>query len=92
MDDPLLVRRFERLRDLPRDRQGLVERDRAARNALREIVALDELHHEGVHARRFLEAVDRGDVRMIQRREGLRLALKPRETIGVLRRTRPAGS
>ena len=35
MDDPLLVRRFERLGDLLRDRQRLVERDRAARDPLR---------------------------------------------------------
>ena len=46
MDDPLLVRRFERLGDLPRDRQRLVDRDRAARDPLREILALDEFHHE----------------------------------------------
>ena len=35
MDDALLVRRFERLRDLLRDRQRLVERNRAPRDALR---------------------------------------------------------
>ena len=29
MDDALLVRRFERLRDLLRDRQGLIERESA---------------------------------------------------------------
>ena len=63
---PLLVRGFERVRDLLRDRQRFVERNRAARDPLRQIVALDEFHHEGVHARRLLEAVDRGDVRMIQ--------------------------
>ena len=46
MDDPLLVRGFERLGDLLRDRQRLVERDRAARDPLRQILALDEFHHE----------------------------------------------
>ena len=46
MDDALLVRGFERLRNLLRDRQRLVDRDRAARNALGQIVALDEFHHE----------------------------------------------
>ena len=35
MDDALLVRGFERVGDLPRDRQRLVDRDRAARDALR---------------------------------------------------------
>ena len=46
VDDALLVRRFERLGDLLRDRQRLVERNRATRDALRQIVALDEFHHE----------------------------------------------
>ena len=36
MDDALLVRRFERVGDLPRDGQRLVERDRPARDALGE--------------------------------------------------------
>ena len=83
MDDALLLRRFERLGNLFRDGQRLVERDRTTRNALREILALDEFHHQGVRAQRLLEAVDRGDVGMIQRRERLRLAFEPRETIGV---------
>ena len=51
MDDPLLVRRFERLGDLLRDRQRLVERDRAARDALRQVVALDQFHHERADVR-----------------------------------------
>ena len=34
MDDALLVRRVERLGNLLRDRQGLVDRDRAARDPL----------------------------------------------------------
>jgi hypothetical protein len=40
MDDALLVRGFERLRNLLRDRQRLLDRDRAARNALGQIVAV----------------------------------------------------
>ena len=40
------MRGFERLGDLPRDRQRLVERHRPARDVRREILALDELHHE----------------------------------------------
>ena len=46
MDDALLVRGFKRFGDLFRDRQRFVDRDRPARNALRQIVALDEFHHE----------------------------------------------
>ena len=73
---PLLVRRFERLRDLLGDGQGFIDRDRATRDALRQIVALDEFHHEGAARRRLLESVDRGDVGMIQRRERLRLRVR----------------
>ena len=47
VDDPLLVRGFERLGDLLRDGQRVVERHGSARDALRQIVAFDELHHEG---------------------------------------------
>ena len=66
MNDPLLVRRFKRLGDLFRDRECFIDRDRAARNPLREIVALDQFHHEGMGAAGLLEPVNRGDVRMIE--------------------------
>ena len=66
MDDSLLVRRFKRLRDLLRDRQRFVERNRSTRDALREILAFDEFHHEGLHAVGIFQPVDGRDVRMIQ--------------------------
>ena len=77
------MRRFERFRDLLRDRQRLVEWNRATRDALRQIVALDELHHEGGDARNFFEPVDGGNVWMIQRREDFGLALKARQSVGI---------
>ena len=83
MDDPLLVRRLERLGDLLRDRQRLVERNRAPRDPLREILALDEFHDERLHAVGVLQAVDRRDVRMVQRGEDFGFALKPRQPVGV---------
>ena len=85
MDDPLLVRGFERVGDLLRDRQRLIERNRAARNALRQVVALDEFHHERWTPLRLFEPVDGGDVRMVQRGEDFRFALKTREPIRVRR-------
>jgi hypothetical protein len=49
-------------------------------------LAGDELHHDGGRARRFLYAVHRRDVRMIQRREQFRFALEPRDSIGIRRK------
>ena len=46
MDDALFVRGFQRLGDLLRDRQRLIKRYRAARNALGQILPFDEFHHQ----------------------------------------------
>ena len=73
MDDALLVRRFQRLGNLLRDRQRFVDRDRAARDALRRSSPSTSSITSAVRPRLF-EAVDRGDVRMIQRREDFRFA------------------
>ncbi len=50
---------------------------------VREVLALDELHHERADAVRLLDAVDGGDVRMIERGERLGLAREPGEALGV---------
>ena len=49
MDDTLLVRGFERLGDLPGNRQRLVQRDRAMHDSLRQILTLGQFHDEGMH-------------------------------------------
>ena len=46
MDDALFVRRFETFRDLPCDRQCLVQRERPACDALGQVFTLYEFHHE----------------------------------------------
>ena len=46
MDDALLMRRFQRLRDLLRDGQCLVDRNRALCNAVGEGRPLDQFHDE----------------------------------------------
>ena len=46
MQDPLLVRRLESLGDLEEQRQRLLDRDRTARDARRQVLALDQLHDE----------------------------------------------
>lgn len=66
MDDPLLVRRFEAPGDLNEQRDRLVERDGTSGDALGQGLSLDELHHQKRLAVGFFEAVERGDVRVIQ--------------------------
>ena len=46
---------------------------------------LDEFHHEGGHSPALFEPVDAGDVRVIQRREGLGFTLEAGEPISVVR-------
>ena len=85
MDDPLLVRGFEGLGDLLGDGQGLGDRDSPARDALGEILALDQFHHKGTHTAGLFEAVNVRDVRMVQRGEGLGFACESGESVGVVR-------
>ena len=90
MDDALLVRGLERLGDLPRDRQRVFQREPPARDDHREILALDELHHQSgplasASGRKIHDAIDLRDVGMVQRGQRLRLACETREPIGIAR-------
>jgi hypothetical protein len=76
VDDPVFVCGFERVGDLPRDRM-VSSSGMAPRRSDRPASHLDELedqHGNGGSAGDllFLEAVDRGDVRVSQRGEHLR--------------------
>ena len=62
MDDPLLVRRLERFGDLFRDQERLINRDRSTRDPLREVLALNQFHHERADSVTMFKAVDVGDV------------------------------
>ena len=83
MHDTLVVRRLQRFRDLLRDRQRLIQWKGASRDPLRQIFSLDELHDDGAHVTRFLEAVDVSDVGMVQRGEHLGLAGESRKPVGI---------
>jgi hypothetical protein len=83
VDDPFLVRRLERFGDLPRDRQSLAHRQRAAPQALGEVLALHELEDEERRALGLLDAVDGGDARVVERGEQLRLAPEAGEALRV---------
>jgi hypothetical protein len=83
MDHAAIVRGLERLCDLASDWQRLIDRDRPGRDAIGERRPVDQLHDERVDAVLFDNPVDRGDVRVIERRENFGFALKSREMIGV---------
>ena len=85
MHDPLRVRGFERLGDLPRDRQRLFDRNRPLREASARVGPLDQLQHKGLARPRFLKAVNRADFGMIQRGEDLRFALEAGKPVGIVR-------
>jgi hypothetical protein len=92
VDDAPLVRGGQTIGDLSGHLQRIVHRERPALDALGEIFARHQLHHERTGARRairgghLLEAVDLRDVRVIERRERSGLALESREAIGIERR------
>ena len=83
MDDAQLVRRLEGFGDLSRDGQRLVGRQRPAGNHRRQILASHQFHHERPTAQELLDAVDRRDTGVIQRRERLRFASEPRQALGI---------
>ena len=83
MDDALLVRRFERLGDLPRDRQRFVDgiAPRAIRSA--SVGPSTSSITSACMPPIVFEAVDLRDVGMIQRREQSALRAEPREPLGI---------
>ena len=83
MDDALGMRRLERLSDLFRDTQRLVERHAAARKPFGKRRALDELHDERVGAVRFFESVHVRDVWMVQRCQQARFAAETGDPFGI---------
>ena len=83
MHDAEVVRRFERVRNLTRDVKGFIRWQRPLLNAIREGRPFDELHDERHAAVGFFEAVYRGDIRVVQRRQDLGLATKARQAIGI---------
>ena len=83
MDDTFLVRRLQRVRDLMRNGQRVIERHRPTRQPLGEILAVHELHDQRADAVGFFEPVNVGDVRMVERGERLRFAGEAPEPIRI---------
>ena len=84
MDDPALVRDLQRLCDLLRNRQRLVQGNRTALEPIRQRRTLDQLQHERAHASEIFEAVDRGNRRVIERCEHLRFPAEPTEKVRIV--------
>ena len=84
MNDALLMRRFEGFGDLLRNRQRFVERHGSLSDTIRECRTVNQLHHERWSARRVLEAVNVGDVRVIQRGKQVGFPLEPRKSLGIV--------
>src|SRR5262245_41803512 len=82
MDDALLMRRVERVGDLPCDLQRLLLRQTTG-DPLFERIPLHQLEDQRTCAAGFLEAIDRSDMWVIERGEDARLSLEAREPIGV---------
>ena len=83
MEDALRVGRFERLGDLPRDVERAWERERPSGEKLPDRLARHHLHDEELDVVGLLEAVDRGDVRVAEGGEELRLTLEPDDHLAV---------
>ena len=79
MNNPPIVRRFDSFSDLPGDRHGLIDRESALCDAVGERRSFDQLHHQRGRGTGSLQAIDRRDVRMIERAENFRLTLEARQ-------------
>jgi len=76
VDDPALVGGCQRLGDLQRDLQGLIQGDRAVGDSLVEALTVHQLHDEHVPAVDLFETEKGGDVGVVERGEDLGFALE----------------
>ena len=83
VDDASRVRGVERVGDLDGQFEQQPRLERFARNAVPERLPLQELHGDERLAFVFADFVDRANVRMVERRGGPGLALKPLERLPV---------
>ena len=88
MHDAVIVRALQRVADRRHDAQRLLRREAARLQELAQIHAVHELHQQEVEAARLPEIVHGDDVRMIQRRERLRLLFKPLGELRIVRALR----
>ena len=85
MDYPRFVRSLQRFGDLLRNRERLIQRDCPLRDPVSESRSLDQLQHERPRPLGFLDAVDGGDVGVVEAGEDLRLPFESGEPVRVRR-------
>ena len=83
MHDALRVRGVERVGDLRAELEHFVERQRAARDAILQRLAVEQLHHHELLAVVRADVVERADVRVIEVRDDARFALEALHRFGV---------
>ncbi len=84
MHDALFVRGFDAFGDLLGDVQRLIDGKRAALETPGEILALDQFHRQEALAALLMQAVDRGDVGVVQRGQQLGLAFEAGQPLGAV--------
>ena len=85
VDDPAFVRRLERFRDLNADGDRLVQRDRPARDPIRQVLPADQFHRQEVDRFHTVQAMDHRDVGVIQRSQESGLSVEAGQALGVVR-------
>src|SRR5438270_3393951 len=77
MDNAVLMRLLQSLRDLSANLKNLINRQRALRQAIGESLALQVFHYQKVGAVLCADVVKRADIRVLERRNSSSLALHP---------------
>ena len=84
VDDPLLMRGFQRLGDLLRYRKCFINWYWSLRDPIRQCRPLNQFEDQRLLARSFFEAVDVPDVGMVQRGEDFGFALEANQAIRIV--------
>ena len=83
MDDVLLVSRFQRVFHLAGNRERFGRRQWTVADPIRERVTLDVFEDDDANGGGVFKAVNRGDVRVVERREQSRFAFETGQAIGI---------
>ena len=84
----MAMRMVECISDLDGEAQDRIERQRTSREALRQRLSLDVLHHDELNSVLFTDIVEGTDVRMVHLGDGPGLALEPLDGLGILQPVR----